>query len=82
MISPLANTYIVFAFPIGCIYTTTFLTTLNARTKQMLKLLPVQVELGTFSNPTSRIITLQVIEAYRQAARDFVEVVSDFKHWF
>jgi hypothetical protein len=40
-----------------------------------LKLLPVQVELGTLSDPTSRIITPQVIEAYRQAAGDFVEAL-------
>lgn len=39
------------------------------------KLLPVQVELSTLSEPTSRVITPKVIEAYAKAAGDFGEAV-------
>ena len=41
-----------------------------------LELLPVEVALESINDPTSRIITPQVITAYRAAAGDFVEAVS------
>lgn len=41
-----------------------------------LKLLPVEVPLDSISDPTSRIITPQVINAYMDAAGDFMEAVS------
>jgi hypothetical protein len=41
-----------------------------------LKLLPVEVDPQSINEPTSRIITPQVIMAYRAAAGDFVEAVS------
>lgn len=40
-----------------------------------LKLLPVEVPLESISDPTSRIITPQVINAYMAAAGDFMEAV-------
>lgn len=43
-----------------------------------LKLLPVEVPLDSISDPTSRIITPQVINAYMDAAGDFMEAVSTF----
>ncbi len=45
-----------------------------------LKLLPVQVPLDSISDPTSRIITPQVINAYISAAGDFMEAVSTLRH--
>ena len=41
-----------------------------------LKLLPVEVPQDTISDPTGRIITPQVINAYIAAAGDFMEAVS------
>jgi len=41
-----------------------------------LELLPVEVDPQSINEPTSRIITPQVIMAYWQAAGDFVEAVS------
>jgi hypothetical protein len=40
-----------------------------------LQLLPVEVEPEGLNEPTSRVITPQVIAAYRAAAGDFVEAV-------
>ncbi len=42
-----------------------------------LTLLPVEVSPTSLSEPTSRIITPQVIAAYRESAGDFVEAVSE-----
>lgn len=39
------------------------------------ELLPVEVDLESINNPTSRIITPQVVTAYRAAAGDFVEAL-------
>lgn len=39
-------------------------------------LLPLEVPVESISDPTSRIITPQVIKAYVAAAGDFVEAVS------
>jgi hypothetical protein len=39
------------------------------------RLLPVQVDLDTLSDPTSRVITSKVINAYATAAGDFGEAV-------
>lgn len=41
-----------------------------------LKLLPLEVPLETISDPTSRIITPQVVNAYIAAAGDFTDAVS------
>ena len=41
-----------------------------------LTLLPVEVEPESISTATSRVITPQVISAYKAAAGDFVEAVS------
>ena len=41
-----------------------------------LKLLPVEVDPKQISEPTSRFISPQVIQAYVQAAGDFTEAVS------
>jgi hypothetical protein len=41
-----------------------------------LELLPVEVDPNSINEPTSRIITPQVIAAYRASAGDFVEAVS------
>lgn len=41
-----------------------------------LRLLPVEVPLDTIADPTSRVITPQVIDAYIAAAGDFLDVVS------
>ena len=41
-----------------------------------LKLLPLEVPLQTISDPTSRIITPQVVDAYIAAAGDFLDAVS------
>lgn len=41
-----------------------------------LQLLPVEVDPPSISEPTSRVITPQVIAAYKAAAGDFVEAVS------
>ncbi len=41
-----------------------------------LKLLPLEVPLDSISDPTSRIITPQVVDAYITAAGDFTDVVS------
>ena len=43
-----------------------------------LALLPVEVDPKSISGHASRIITPQVVSAYRNAAGDFVEAVSDF----
>ncbi|OJT05336.1 Calcium channel YVC1 [Trametes pubescens] len=52
------------------------ITSLVRRVKIMtLKLLPVQVPLDSISDPTSRIITPQVINAYIAAAGDFMEAL-------
>ncbi|KAH7887552.1 hypothetical protein F5I97DRAFT_1805205 [Phlebopus sp. FC_14] len=40
-----------------------------------LRLLPVEVDVKSINDPTSRIITPQVISAYRDAAGDFVEAL-------
>lgn len=40
-----------------------------------LTLLPLEVELSSLNDPTSRIITPQVISAYKAAAGDFTEAV-------
>ena len=40
-----------------------------------LKLLPIEVEQSTLTDPTSRIITPQVISAYKKAAGDFPDAV-------
>lgn len=40
-----------------------------------LKLLPVEVEPSTLNEPTSRIISPQVIKTYEDAAGDFLEAV-------
>ena len=45
------------------------------------KLLPVEVPPETISDPTSRIITPQVIQAYIKAAGDFVEAVRIIVEW-
>lgn len=44
-----------------------------------LELLPLEVNLESINDPTSRIITPQVIVAYRAAAGDFVQAVSFFQ---
>jgi hypothetical protein len=41
-----------------------------------LTLLPVEVDPAVINEPTSMVITTQVISAYRAAAGDFVEAVS------
>lgn len=41
-----------------------------------LALLPVEVDPAGINDPTSRVITPEVISAYRAAAGDFVEAVS------
>lgn len=41
-----------------------------------LRLLPVEVAPEAIEDPTSRVITPQVIDAYIQAAGDFVHAVS------
>lgn len=41
-----------------------------------LTLLPVEVNIESISEPTSRVITPQVISAYKGAAGDFTEAVS------
>jgi hypothetical protein len=41
-----------------------------------LALLPVEVDPASINEPTSRVITPEVISAYRAAAGDFVEAVS------
>jgi hypothetical protein len=41
-----------------------------------LTLLPVEVDPESINDPTSRVITPQVIAAYRAAAGDFNEAVS------
>jgi len=43
-----------------------------------LALLPVEVDTDSISEPTSRIITPQVVAAYRAAAGDFTEAVGAF----
>jgi hypothetical protein len=43
------------------------------------KLLPVEVDVESINNPTSRIITPHVISAFLDAAGDFVEAVSDLQ---
>ena len=43
-----------------------------------LALLPLEVDPASISEPTSRIITPQVIAAYRAAAGDFTEAVRAF----
>jgi len=45
-----------------------------------LVLLPVEVDPNSISEPTSRVITPQVISAYRAAAGDFQEAVSPARH--
>jgi len=45
-----------------------------------LVLLPVEVDPSSISEPTSRVITPQVISAYRAAAGDFQEAVSPARH--
>jgi hypothetical protein len=40
-----------------------------------LKLLPIEVEQSTLTDPTSRIITPQVISAYKKAGGDFPDAV-------
>lgn len=42
-----------------------------------LTFLPVEVDPKSINEPTSRIITPKVISAYRNAAGDFVEAVSE-----
>jgi hypothetical protein len=44
-----------------------------------LELLPVEVEPSKINEPTSRVITPQVISAYRAAAGDFREAVSSIR---
>jgi hypothetical protein len=44
-----------------------------------LQLLPVEADPDSISEPTSRIITPEVISAYMAAAGDFVEAVSCFR---
>ena len=41
-----------------------------------LKLLPMEVDVETLNDPTSRVITPAVISAYAEAAGDFHEAVS------
>lgn len=41
-----------------------------------LTLLPVEVDTDSINDPTSRVITPQVISAYKAAAGDFLEAVS------
>ncbi|KZS98082.1 hypothetical protein SISNIDRAFT_481943 [Sistotremastrum niveocremeum HHB9708] len=60
----------------------TKLTSANTMTKLVkriramtLKLLPVQVSVEDLSSPTSRYITPRVVEAYREAAGDFLEAL-------
>jgi hypothetical protein len=56
---------------------------LNRKIKELVKrlraltlqLLPVEVSVEEIKNPTSRVITLQVIAAYKAAAGDFLEAV-------
>lgn len=47
-----------------------------------LVLLPVEVEPSKINEPTSRIITPQVISAFRGAAGDFQEAVSSVRIYF
>lgn len=41
----------------------------------MLNLLPMQVEISSINDPTSRVITPQVVTAFKAAAGDFTEAV-------
>ena len=41
-------------------------------------LLPVEVDPKIINEPTSRVITPQVVSAYKAAAGDFAEAVRDF----
>jgi hypothetical protein len=41
-----------------------------------LKLLPLEVSVEAINDPTSRVITVAVIDAYAKAAGDFHEAVS------
>lgn len=53
------------------------LSELTKRIRAMtLTLLPLEVQSSSINDPTSRIITPQVISAYKAAAGDFTEAVS------
>lgn len=47
-----------------------------------LELLPVEVDPKSINDPTSRVITPQVISAYRGAAGDFTEAVGLLREYY
>jgi hypothetical protein len=55
----------------------TFTELINRLRALTLALLPVEVDPKSINGPTSRAITPQVVSAYKDAAGDFVEAVSD-----